>query len=214
MPHETDRPIMTLAQLYAVNPESLRSIRCLISCREFLRLIEALTGYRLTRRALQFYSSPQARLMPLPVYAEGHRAHYLHPEHTLRLGAALRLQRRHFLPLKVVREVMEKLPPEFFGLVIREILSADEVRDIALGDASAPFSHHLTLERRARSLVTGSVEDLEHEDELDASELRAALTGFDDATAQEMAAPSDLEGAEDWLLEPRDHFMSEQLVGA
>lgn len=214
MPREIDRPIMTFAQLCALNPEALRSTRCLLSCREFMRLTEALTGYALTRRALQFYSSPQVRLMPLPVYSEGHRAHYLHPEHTLRLGAALRLRKRHFFPLKLVKDVLEGLPPDFFGLVIRDLLSAQDVRHLALGDASISFTHQLLLERCTRDLTRDSAEDFSQDGEPDASELRAALTGFDDWTESEMSAPSDLEGLEQWLEEPRDHFMSEQLAEA
>lgn len=205
---------MTFAQLCALNPEALRSARCLLSCREFLRVTEALTGYALTRRALQFYSSPQVRLMPLPVYSDGHRAHYLHPEHTLRLGAALRLRKRHFFPLKLVKDVLEGLPPHCFGLVIRDLLSAQDVRRLALGDASLSFAHQWLLEQRTRDLTGDFAEDFSRDEEPDASELRAALTGLDDEMANEMSDPSDLEGLEDWLVEPQDQFMSEQLVEA
>ncbi|MBI4057253.1 MAG: hypothetical protein HY399_06875 [Elusimicrobia bacterium] len=71
------------------------------------------SSWRISRRTLQFYSSPQIRLMPLPAYRNGHKSHYLYPDHINRLFAIQKLKEKFFFPLWLIREIIGQTPGEF-----------------------------------------------------------------------------------------------------
>lgn len=64
----------------------------------------------MTRRTLQYYSSPQVKLLPLPVYRNRHTAHHIVPDHSRLLNAIWILRERHNLSIDAIREILEDLP--------------------------------------------------------------------------------------------------------
>jgi len=131
MSRQEDRPIANWAELCASRPDGWRNQRVLLECGEFLQAVKAVSGMTVHRRWLQFYSSPQVRLMPLPVYAKRHTAHYAHPEDTLRLALILKLRNAYFFPIKLVRETLKNLAEKHYPLVLNAGLSADDIRLLA-----------------------------------------------------------------------------------
>ncbi len=72
----------------------------------------------LSRRTLQFYSSPQTKLLPLPVYKERHTAHYVFPDHYERLAVIWTLRSRFFFPIGLIRSVLKEISEDHYGLII------------------------------------------------------------------------------------------------
>lgn len=127
------RPILTYGQIYSgkdglSNPYQA----CLLETKGFLKLFERLYQIKLPRRTLQIYSSPGFRLLPLPVHKGGYKSYYLNPEHTVRLGVVMHLQRRHYFPLKTIQKVMKELPEEHYRYILKDTLTGEEILDSAL----------------------------------------------------------------------------------
>jgi hypothetical protein len=74
---------------------------------------------RLTRRKLQYYSSPQAKLMPYPVRRGHHTSHYSYPDDYERLAAIWALRENFFLPIPMIRTILDEIPPEDYEMVAR-----------------------------------------------------------------------------------------------
>ena len=96
---------------------------------DFIRAIHSAYGFRVTRRTLQLYSSPQLKLLPPPIYVGGHRSYYLNPEHTQRLAAVLYLSTRLFMPLKAIRQLLRVFPERHYGLLLKGVLTPEELTD-------------------------------------------------------------------------------------
>ncbi len=154
-PHEREarRPILTCGQLLARERSAGRTVPALLEPGEFLRVVEALSGHAADRRVAQFYSSPGLRLLPLPIYRFRHAAHYLHPEHTLRLAVVLRLRRKYFLPLRMLRDVLQTLHPAHYGFILRDALSAEDIVKLARSARSGLEPEDLIFRRVARLLA-------------------------------------------------------------
>ncbi len=133
MEHPKNRPVMTCKELCEDGSTSRLPRYALLTAREFLKMVWMLSGQRATRSTLQFYSSPKARLLPLPVYRNRHTAHYLHPEHTLRFAILLHLRAAYFLPLKLAKVVLDGLSPALYDLVLSDVLSASDIVRLAQG---------------------------------------------------------------------------------
>lgn len=71
----------------------------------------------LSRRTLQFYSSPQAQLMPLPVYKDRHTAYYRFPEDYERLGVIWTLRSKFYFPIELIRSLLEQIPPDMYAAI-------------------------------------------------------------------------------------------------
>lgn len=71
----------------------------------------------LTRRTIQFYSSPQAQLMPLPVYKDRHTAYYRFPEDYERLGVIWTLRSKFYFPIELIRSLLEQIPPDMYAVI-------------------------------------------------------------------------------------------------
>lgn len=127
MPRHQHRSIMTCDEALAGVGSIARPKLGFLKCGDFLKVVEALCGYRLTRRMLQFYSSPQVRLMPLPRYVRSRKSHYLHPENTQRLAVILRLKNRHFLPISEIKKIMARLSPNLYPLFLRGALTPEDI---------------------------------------------------------------------------------------
>jgi hypothetical protein len=62
-------------------------VPCLLETKEFVKYFNAaaekkqLPSWKITQRTLQFYSSPNLRLMPKPILRGGHKGHYEVPGH-------------------------------------------------------------------------------------------------------------------------------------
>jgi hypothetical protein len=128
---------MTCARLLAEEGPA-QPLEALLDSREFLRAVEALCGHAVDRRTVQFYSSPQLRLLPLPVYKFGHTSYYLHPEHTHRLAVILHLRRKYYFPARLLRQVLETLSPAHYGFILQDQLSAQDILLLARSSEIAP----------------------------------------------------------------------------
>jgi hypothetical protein len=141
---------MTCAELCAKEPGT----DALLRWDEFLKMVERMSGKALNRRLLQFYSSPELRLVPLPIYARRHTAHYLHPEDTRRLALVLHLRTKYFLPFKILRKVLAELSPEHYDLVHRDAFTAEEISRLGALENRWPLMRELIFKRVHRLLRT------------------------------------------------------------
>lgn len=148
--HE-DRPIKTCEELC---PEGVvLSDRSFAKCNEFLKLIRLVSGISITRRTLQLYSSPQFRLMPLPVYARRHTSHYRHPEDTMRLAVVLHLRETYYFPVATIRSILKTLHPRYFAAVLSGLLAPGDIKALADAGTMAPDCVEV-LFRRTSNLLT------------------------------------------------------------
>jgi hypothetical protein len=70
-----------------------------------------------SRRTLQFYSSPQARLFPLPTYKNRHTAFYLFPDHYELLGAVWTMRSKLFMPIDMIRAILKIADPRLHVMI-------------------------------------------------------------------------------------------------
>lgn len=158
MRHKNDRPIVTCNELSVSTPLNPAPKEALLTPAEFLKMVWMISGHKATRRLAQFYSSPKSRLLPLPVYRNRHTAHYLHPEHTVRFAVLLHLREAYFLPLKLVKVVLDGFPADHYDLLLSDVFSARDLVRIAregLGDAwvrDVLFSRASRAQNAARML--------------------------------------------------------------
>lgn len=154
MTHVEDRPIMTCAALSSHGSITLNGPRALLNYSEFMKAVKAVAGRSIDRRLLMYYSSPQVRLMPRPVYVGGHISHYLYPEHTQRLAVILHLRTKYFFPFKLIREVLAGLLPEHYVFILGGRLTGDDIRQLArlAAEGQRINPRDLILARAARLL--------------------------------------------------------------
>jgi len=69
------------------------------------------------RRALQFYSSPKLKLIPLPTYRGGHVAYY-RKSSVIRVGVIKNLQKNLGLSLTQIKALFEVVPEEYIFLLM------------------------------------------------------------------------------------------------
>lgn len=94
----------------------------LVRADHFLRLINDDFNFKgvkaLSRRTLQFYSSPEAELMPLPVYKDRHTAYYHFPEDYERLGVIWTLRSKLFFPIELIRSLLRATSPDHYAVIM------------------------------------------------------------------------------------------------
>jgi len=111
-------------------------VPCLLETKEFVKYFNAavekkqLPSWKITQRTLQFYSSPSLRLMPKPILRGGHRGHYEVPGHFMRLRTIQNLKQTYFLPLWLIREVLQETPEPFWHNLISTGLPANELLEM------------------------------------------------------------------------------------
>ena len=149
-----DRPVKTCAELSSPGSITPNGPRALLNYSEFMKAVKAVAGRSIDRRLLMYYSSPQVRLMPRPVYVGGHVSHYLYPEHTQRLAVILHLRTKYFFPFKLIREVLAGLLPEHYVFILGGRLTGDDIRQLARPAAEGQriYPRDLILARAARLL--------------------------------------------------------------
>lgn len=96
----------------------------------FLKVMNSVYGFKVSRRTLQLYSSPQLQLLPRPLHIGGHISFYAHPEHTERLAVILHLAMRQFMPLKAIRKLLRVYPPRHYRLLLHDVLTPKELTDL------------------------------------------------------------------------------------
>lgn len=96
---------------------------------EFLKHFKHHANLGITRRKLQYYSSPQVRLLPLPVYRNRHTAHYIVPDHLKHLTAICLLREKYRMPIKSIRLLLKELPEKNYALLDKWGGSARDLLD-------------------------------------------------------------------------------------
>lgn len=200
--------ILSCEAVYAMGPRSVFDTHCLVEAGEFLKLVEAVSGHSITRHRLQYYSSPNARLMPLPTYAKRHTAHYEHPEQTLRLALLLQLRDKYYFPIKLLRTILDNLQRKFYGAVLQDALTPQQIKALALGNQNSVSPRALAFEGAARLLMTAQdPERISPAATPSRAQVSAALKPFRDwlDSRPERGADAEERGQE-WLTEPGEHF--------
>ncbi|MDE2039845.1 MAG: hypothetical protein KGO96_08525 [Elusimicrobia bacterium] len=87
-----------------------------------------------SRRTLQFYSSPQARLFPLPTYKNRHTAYYLFPDHYELLGAVWTMRSKLFMPIDMIRTILKLAKPHLHNMIIDWDESPEALIDAVMMD--------------------------------------------------------------------------------
>lgn len=126
-----DRPVRSYQDCYDGTGSFHSRQEFLIETADFIKLVRHLHRFAVTRRTLQHYSSPQLRLLPKPIHKGGHKSYYLNPEHTDRLAVVMHLATKLFLPLKTVQSIIRTYPPEHYDLILKGVLKAEELDEIA-----------------------------------------------------------------------------------
>lgn len=152
MGNPKDRPIKTCAELCEAGSPSGTSQAALMTAKEFVKMASLLSGQKTTRGNLQFYSSPALRILPLPIYLRRHTAYYLHPENTVRFAVLLHLRAAYFLPLDLVKVVLDGLKPEHYSLILDDILSASDIVRLAREGEPKAWLKDVLAARSARAL--------------------------------------------------------------
>jgi hypothetical protein len=153
MQNPKDRPVKTCAELCEAGSPNTAPQACLMTAKEFLKMVSLLSGQKAKRRGhLQFYSSPAHRLLPLPIYLNRHTAHYLHPENTVRFAVLLHLRAAYYLPLDLAKVVLDGLPEEHYDLILNDILSAADIVRLARDGGPKPWLKDVLLGRGSRAL--------------------------------------------------------------
>lgn len=129
----------------------------LVRADHFLRLFNEdfnLKGDKaLTRRTLQFYSSPQAQLMPLPVYKDRHTAYYRFPEDYERLGVIWTLRSKFYFPIELIRSLLEQIPPDMYVVITDWDKSPQALLDMIAMDKSGFEPEDFDRYAAAKSLL-------------------------------------------------------------
>lgn len=149
-----DRPIKTCAELCGNGSAAMNSERALVRWDEFLKVVRLISGISLARRNLQLYSSPQFRLVPKPVYARRHTAHYRHPEDTMRLAVVLHLRDTYYFPVAVIQSILKALHPRYYPAILSGLLAPDDIKALANAGYMAPDCVEVFF-RRTSHLLTG-----------------------------------------------------------
>ncbi len=87
-----------------------------------------------SRRTLQFYSSPQWRLFPLPKYLNRHTAHYLFPDHYELLGAIWTMRSKLFMPIDMIRAILKIASRDLYPMIMDWDESPDALIDAVMMD--------------------------------------------------------------------------------
>lgn len=104
--------------------------RCLMTAPDFLEALRVLGGFRVTQRMLGTYVS-WLRLIPPPVPKDGQGEYYVYPEHLDLALLVLALRQVHFLPLRTIRELLERVSADMRHLLTAGKLSTDDLLDLA-----------------------------------------------------------------------------------
>ncbi len=208
------REILSFKELCATKGPALYGGRAFLECAEFLKMVKLATGRSLTRRTLQFFSSTGLRLLPAPCHMRGFKAHYRHPEDTLRVAVILHLRERYFLPFDVLREIMAGLPQRLHKLVLGDCFTVEDMRRLA-GPAAGVSPRDVIFERVFSLLCDAeSFEQFRTPKLLDVSEFPAAVENFRRWLHKEPALPARSKvGPSAWLRDIFRREMPGQIVG-
>lgn len=156
-----DPPIVTAQDCLAPHPGP-----CLLETKEFIKLVNHYADeqkqptWKVTLRTLQFYSSPQLRIMPRPILRGGHKGHYLAPDHIQLFFTIQKLKEKYFLPLWLIREILVESPLGIWQALENFGLPTDEFLEMLPYSKKVKFLnllHYQTCKSLARrAMPTGS----------------------------------------------------------
>lgn len=118
----------------------------LLETKEFIKLVNHFAdqqkqpSWKVTLRTLQFYSSPQLRIMPRPILRGGHKGHYMAPDHVQLFFTIQKLKQKYFLPLWLIREILVESPPGIWQVLGQFGLPTDEFLEML------PYSKKIKLQ--------------------------------------------------------------------
>jgi hypothetical protein len=133
-----------------------------------------------SRRTLQFYSSPQARLFPLPTYKNRHTAYYLFPDHYELLGAIWTMRSRLFMPIDMIRAILKVADPRLHVMIADWDESPEALIDAVMMDKHEdrePEEFHLY--RESKELLKEGFLHAQRRDITEADAKRAMLKELD-----------------------------------
>ena len=112
----------------------------------------------MTRRTLQFYSSPQIKLFPLPTYKDRHTAYYLFPDHFELLGAIWTMRNKLFMPLDMIRAILKIADPDIYTTIIDHDESPEALIDYVMMDKHEEFEpEEFHLYRDSKGILDDAV---------------------------------------------------------
>lgn len=137
----------------------------------------------MSRRTLQFYSSPQARLLPLPVYKDRHTAHYVFPDHYERLGVIWTLRSKFFFPIGMIRTLLNEIETSFYPIIMDWDESPETLLDTIMLDKAGFEPEDFELYVASRGLLGDEVLRFQVRDSSSAATKNALLKKLDEQHA-------------------------------
>ena len=138
---------------FGVKPEKF-----LVRSDHFLRMFNEdfkLKGDKaVSRRTLQFYSSPQLRLFPLPKYLNRHTAYYLFPDHYELLGAIWTMRSKLFMPIDMIRAILKVTDRDLYRMIMDWDESPEALIDAVMMDKADYEPEEFHLYRASKDLMT------------------------------------------------------------
>ena len=111
----------------------------------------------MSRRTLQFYSSPQARILPLPVYKDRHTAHYVFPDHYARLGVIWTLRSKFFFPIGIIRSLLNEIQTDLYPMIMDWDESPEALLDTIMLDKAGFAPEDFDLYSASKGLLGDEV---------------------------------------------------------
>lgn len=159
----------------------------LVRTDHFLRLFNEyfrLKGDKaMSRRTLQFYSSPQARLLPLPVYKDRHTAHYVFPDHYKRLGVIWTLRSKFFFPIAMIRTLLNEIDTDMYAMIMDWDESPETLLDTIMLDEAGFEPEDFDLYSASKGLLGDEVLRLQVRDDSPSATKNALLKKLDEQHA-------------------------------
>ncbi len=115
----------------------------------------------MSRRTLQFYSSPQARLLPLPVYKDRHTAYYLFPDYYERLGVVWTLRSKFAFPIPMIRTLLTEIDEDWYSLIMDWDESSEALLDIIMLDKVGFAKEDFDLYSASKGMIGDEVVSLQ-----------------------------------------------------
>lgn len=159
----------------------------------------------LSRRTLQFYSSPQAQLMPLPVYKDRHTAYYRFPEDYERLGVIWTLRSKFYFPIELIRSLLGQIPPDMYAAIADWDESPQSLLDMIAMDKAGFEPEDFDRYAAAKSLLGNETTRFLVRDDTPSETKKALLKKLDEEHAAARKWLESGRGIEFWraLIEAR-----------
>jgi|GEM_PF-2767719 len=104
--------------------------KVLVEAGDFIEMLEAVSGLKLSRRELLRYCSGRLGLVDAPVTV-GAKACFVFPDQFDRVGIVATLRRVYHLPLAAIRDLLAHYPRENYDLIMERKIELHELLDLA-----------------------------------------------------------------------------------